>query len=296
MVVESPSALGVEVLCGRFADIMQERRPAQVYIVRSGSNAVKHSHRMIEIIFMRPAFDYLNPLHPCQFGHYDGEQSAAEQVIPPYRGLRSRHNLEQLILDTLGGDNLDSRSIAAQGCESHRVDVEIELGGETDTAQHAQRVVGESDVRVERRADNTALDVAEAVVAVDYLAEVIFIDRNRHGIDGEIAPREIIVKCAVFNDGITRITVIRLPACTYKLEFYLAPVHLRRTVVAVYGQRGLRAERLGHRPGKVDTRPHRNEVDILGVTAYNEVAYITAHDIALTPHGVGHIPYCMEYL
>ena len=61
--------------------------------------------------------------------------------------------------DALATDDADALGIAREGVEGFVVDEEIELCRKTHAAQHAQWVVGESDVGVERCADEAILQI-----------------------------------------------------------------------------------------------------------------------------------------
>ena len=69
-----------------------------------------------------------------------------------------------------------------------RVGLEREAGREAGGAQHAQRVVAEGDLRVERRAQPSGRQVAQPVEGVDQLHVG---QAQRQGVDGEVAPRQV---------------------------------------------------------------------------------------------------------
>ena len=66
-----------------------------------------------------------------------------------------------------------------------RVGLEREAGGEAGGAQHAQRVVAEGDLGVERRAQPSRRQVAQPVEGVDQLHVG---QAQRQRVDGEVAP------------------------------------------------------------------------------------------------------------
>ena len=86
--------------------------------------------------------------------------------------------------------------------------LKLQLRGEANGAEHAQGVVGESDVGVERRAYYPGLKVGDASEAVDEFAESCSVDTHRNGIDGEVAAGYIVVESAVLNNGIARIGAV----------------------------------------------------------------------------------------
>ena len=66
------------------------------------------------------------------------------------------------------------------------------MGGKADTTHHAQRVVAEGDVRVERRADGLLLHVRHAAEGVYQLAVTLTVQADCKGIDSKILLKKVI--------------------------------------------------------------------------------------------------------
>ena len=177
------------------------------------------------------------------------------------------------------------------------------LSREAHAAHHAQRVVGESDVGVERCAYNAVLEVVDAVERVYEFAEARLVKAYRHGVDGEVAAVLVVLECAVLNHGLARTTVVALAACAHELHLRVVELNLRRTEVAVYGEMSapasgllVLAQRLLQRLRHLYAAAHDDDVDVVRGALEEYVAHIAAHEIAFYAHLVGHFAYLMEYL
>ena len=65
------------------------------------------------------------------------------------------------------------------------------------------------------------------------------IDTDRHGIDGEVAPRYVVGKSAVFDNGIAGVAGVALTAGPDKFKLKIATVDLCRAVGAEHRHRGI---------------------------------------------------------
>ncbi len=265
MVVESPAAFRVVMLCDGLADVVEQCRPAEPYIVGSSGNAVEHCHGVFEIVLMSTTLHHLYALHVCQLRGRIRSSSPVCKQFPAYRGARCRHDLEKFVFYALGGDDAYPVGVACDGAERLRVNIETELRCETDSAHHAQRVVAERYVGVEGSADDAPVEVAESVIAVDEFTESVGIDAYRHCVDGEIASRQVVVEGTVFDNRVARVVAVRLTACAYKLQFELPAAHLSRTETAVDGNMCSFAECLSDSLGKFYARAYGDEIDVFGM-------------------------------
>ena len=93
------------------------------------------------------------------------------QFHKPTAGLRGEHYLVKFVGYALTAYYPDALGVAPEGLESLVVDEKLELCGEAHAPHHAQRVVAEGDVGVERRAYYAVLKVENAVERIDEFAE-----------------------------------------------------------------------------------------------------------------------------
>ena len=142
------------------------------------------------------------------------------------------------------------------------MNLEVELGSEADCAHHSQRIIGKSDIRIKRGADNAGFEVRDTVEGIDKLAETVFIQADSHRVDGEIAAILVIFECAVFHDRVARLAHIRFLACSYKFQFEIAKFNLGCAVSGEYAQSFPMVKALCHFGGKLNTASDSNKIDI----------------------------------
>ena len=167
VVVEGPPEFLVIFFCNRLADVVEQSRPAEPLVVALLSHTVEHLKGVHEIVFVSSPVHRLHPFEGCEFGKNEFEKSAFVEQDEPDRRFWRTHNLVQLIDDALLGDDVDALAVASNGIECLGEDVEIELGGKPHGAHHAQRVVAECDVGVERGADDSVVEVVDTTEWVD---------------------------------------------------------------------------------------------------------------------------------
>ena len=287
MVVERPAHGSVPLLAARLADVVQKRRPAQIKVVALGRHVVEHFERVVEVILMRPPVACFYAVEGCQFGQDYGKQSAAMQFDEAVRGRGSLHYLIKFHDDTLRADDAQPLGVAPKRVESFFFDYEAQLRGEADAAHHAQGVVAEGDVGVERRADNSVFKVEHAFKGVYQFAEPRGIEADGHGVDCKVAAVLVVLQRAVFNDWLAGIVGITFAARPYKFHFVAVPFHLRRAEIGKHADRRLafepRRECLCH----CNAAAHDNNVDVVGGALEEKVAHVAAHEVALHSQVVG---------
>ena len=166
--------------------------------------------------------------------------------------------------DTLATDDANALGIAREGVEGFVVDEEIELCRKTHAAQHAQRIVGESDVGVERCADEAILQIIQAIERVDKFAEMGRIQTHGQGVNGEISAVLIVFQCAIFHMRFARIVAVALLACAHKFHFHVTIFHLRCAKVFKHAEVGFLAQRLLQRVGHLYATAHDHHIDVVG--------------------------------
>ena len=106
---------------------------------------------------MRPSVLGFDALQGCHFREDKWKQATTVQFYKSLRRDRREKNLVQLIGDTFLADDFDAFLVPFESKECFVIDVEIQLGSKTDASHHAQWIVAEGDVRVERCPDGAFL-------------------------------------------------------------------------------------------------------------------------------------------
>ena len=138
--------------------------------------------------------------HPTAGGHFWEEAFEQAEVVQQADGCSRPGRGEaagQLVSLALRRRQADASGVAANGLSRLRRDVEVELGGEADGAQHAQRVIYQRPLRDE--ADNVRFEVGQAAVGVDERdrrSNRERLDGGGERVDGEVALAQVGVDIA----------------------------------------------------------------------------------------------------
>ena len=88
--------------------------------------------------------------------------------------------------------------------------------------------------------------------------------------------------------------LVALAAGTHELQFYLATLYLCRTISLEDAEVRALSEALGNGLREVNATPDDNDVNVGTVAMQEDIAYITANDIALQAETVGFLAYKVE--
>ena len=77
-----------------------------------------------------------------------------------------------------------------------------QLRGKSHAAHHAQGVIAEGHIGVERGADEAVLHVEQTIEGVGELTEALGIEAHGQGVDGEVAAVLVILKGTVLNNRV----------------------------------------------------------------------------------------------
>ena len=130
------------------------------------------------------------------------QEPRALQVFETDAGMRREHDFVELDGNALATDNFYTRGHALKTREGLLLDLEVQLGSETDAAHHAQGIVGERHLRVEGRGDDTVLEVGNAVEGVDEFTETTAVQTDSHRIDGEVAAILVVLEGTILDNGL----------------------------------------------------------------------------------------------
>ena len=243
---------------------------------------------------MSPALLFLHAAKPMDFGQYKFQQATALQQVEPHGRTWRSHDFIQFIHDTLLRDDGDTLLHAADSVESVGVDEEAQLGGETYATHHAERVVTEGDIRVERCTDNHVADILHASERVHQFSETLLVQTDGQSIDGEVTTVLIILQGAGLDNGFAGILPIRLFPGTDELHLHIAPFHLGGTEVLEDSQSAALpslVESLRH----LDAATDHHHVNIVRGTLQEDITDKSAYHITLHTLLVRNLGNQLEY-
>ena len=170
----------------RLADVVEEggqsEQPVGAGLVHHGQGVGQHVLVPVDRILLEG--------EPGQLGEELVGQAGAHHEPQRHRGHRHHHDLVQLVADPLGRHDGQPVMPGAYRLDQLRRGLEVELGDEPGRPEHAQRVVGEGHLGVQRRAQPVGGQVAEPVEGVDQLQ---LGKPQGHGVDGEVAAGQILL-------------------------------------------------------------------------------------------------------
>ena len=292
--MERPALRGVPALALGLAYVVHQRGPPEPQAGPAPAHVVEHLERVVEVVLVGLVAAPLHHVERGQLGHHHLQQPGAVQVYEAPAGRRGHDYLVELVLYALAAHYAQPVGVAGQGVEGLVLYHEVELGGEAHTAHHAQRVVGEGHVGVQRRAYDAVLQVLDAVERVYELAVSVLVQAHGHGVDGEVAAVLVVLEGAVLHHGLARVVAVALAPRAHELHFERAPLHLGRAEVAEHGEAGLLAEPLLELRGEADAAAHDDDVDVAGWSFEEEVAHVAADHVALQAELVGLLGYGVE--
>ena len=165
------------------------------------------------------------------------------------------------------------------------------MGGKSYGAHHAQRVVTECNIGVERSAYNSFLQVVHAVEGVYQFPPVFPVQANGQRVDCKVAAVLIVLQRAVLDDRFAGVVAIRLFAGAYKFYFdALSPMmifHLCRAKIAKCREVCPFSQPGGEGFGKFYAAAQSHDVYIFGGAVQKNVAHIPADNEARAVHLVG---------
>ena len=191
---------------------MQQRGEAHAQL---GTGLGDDGDRVREHVLV-PVDRVLLELHRVELGkELVGEPGAREEPQARLRVGRDEQ-LAELVADPLRAHDLEPVAVPRHRLDHLGVGLELERRGEPRRAQHPQRVVEERHLDRERRAQPAGGEVGETVERVD---EVELRERERHRVDGEVAPREVGLDVVAEDDlGLAAVGVVHLGAERRDLE------------------------------------------------------------------------------
>ena len=137
--------------------------------------------RMIDTALIKPATR-------CQLGHGGADElGIAEHRVSPMTG---RKNALELNTHTLTRHGFEQRRALGKRTLGLGLNHKVQTAGKAHRTQHAQGVLVKATLGIADSANQLALQVTLAVVAVDKPA----LGMPGHGIDGKVAARQIVLE------------------------------------------------------------------------------------------------------
>ena len=171
--MECPANFLVVALGGGLADVVQHGGPAKPQVVAFCSYMVKHFEGVVEVVFVAALPNGFHSFEVAEFGEDDGHEACFLQQFETDGGSGGEDDFVEFGGDALGRHDFDALGVALDGVEGGVLYAESQLCGKADGTHHAQRVVAEGYVGVERGADDALVEVVNAVERVEELPECI---------------------------------------------------------------------------------------------------------------------------
>ena len=152
------------------------------------------------------------------------EQAGLVHEFEGHGRMGAEQHLVQFFRDALFRENRHPVAHPVHGVEGFRNYLKFmvlcaEFGCESDCAEHSQRVVAVGRVRVERGADNSCRQIANAAERVHQRPEIFFLQAQCQCVDGEVASFLVVFQCAVFYYRFSGIAVIRFFSRAHEFDF-----------------------------------------------------------------------------
>ena len=248
----------------------------------------------MEIVLVCPSVSGFHVVEQFNLGQDELEQSAAVQVVEALAWVGGKHDFIEFVGYPFCTDDFQPVAVSLQRLERLVVDIEIELCGEPYAPHHTERVVGEGDIGVEWRADETIGQVVDAIEGVDEFAKAVFVETDGHGIDGEVAPVLVVIERAVLHDRFPAVVTVTLFPGAHELHLHIFILDLRRPEIAEYGEVSPFPKAFLERFGHLDAAPYDHHIDIVGRPLKEDVPDVSSHHIAFHSEAVGHFGDAVE--
>ena len=168
------------------------------------------------------------------------------------------------------------------------------MGGESDAAHHAQWVIAECHVGVKRCGDDSILQVEQSIEAIYQLAVACAVEANGQCIDGEVASVEVVIQCAVLDDGLAAASGVAFASRPYELHLLSLVLELCRAKVAEHADVCSASQPCSQLLGHTYAGAYHQAIDVLGRPLQVEVSHISAYHIAFHAQTVGRLAYLVE--
>ena len=301
--VEGPSCLRVISLCGRLAYVMEQGGPSEPEIRLSPDLL------LLFVVFKVPVcqlsfgneggFKLRQIVHhfegmgevllvPLFIRTFQGQQLRQDEIQQPgfvhqpesYGRPAADEHLVELFRNPFLGEDAHPVPVPADGFQGFGHYPEFMLrsrepGGESDGPDHAQWIVAVGGVRVKRGADDACGKVPYSSERVYQSPEILFLEAECHGIDGEVPSFLVVLDGPVFHNGFPGVFSVGFFPCSHKFHFnafvaqHCCAEVLENGYIAVYG--------LAYGFGKTDAAAFHHYVDVLARASQEAVAHIASY-------------------
>ena len=297
--VERPPCGLVIALARRFADVVQKSRPTQPEQVVAAflrgdilaADIVRHGKRVGEIVLMPPAVHGLDTLEGRQLRQYARQEFCRVKKMEGKGGTVGDQHLVKFLCNPLTGEYAEPVRHTAHRLHRLRHNPESQILGrelrrEAHSTQHTQRVIRIGRVGIQRCADNAGCKVAYPAERVYQRAEIVFLQRKRHRIDGEIPPHLVILYGSVLDYRLARFPPVGFLAGADKLNLVAFEAEHRGPEVLEI--RDSLVETLADSLGEIDSASLHHHINIIARTAQKAVPDISTY------HEGSHLPFSRD--
>ena len=164
--------------------------------------------------------------HGQRFRQELREQSGLQQQLKSDTRSTSRqtHHLREFVAYSLCADcrRLKPPRLVDYAPPRLACDLEVETGGKTDGAQHSERIVVKSDLRIERRANNACLQIVKSPPRqIEQLARVQVFQQR---VQREIAAKDVFSQTGLSNLRLARVRRIAFRPRRHQFDRRIAAV------------------------------------------------------------------------
>lgn len=191
--VEGDPATGNKLPCGRFPDIVQQRRQPQLQIsiptafTLKRNSVFEHLDRMLIHILMLMRIVTLQLQRRQLRQHQLGKPGLNEQLNTGARRI-GEQKFDQLIPHPLERNIVDARRQVNHRRKRIPVEMKTQLRSEPQRAHHPQRIIPKRHLRINRGAQHT---VQQVIKPASWINQLELRQRQGKRINGEITPMQI---------------------------------------------------------------------------------------------------------
>ena len=168
---------------------------------------------MVEVVFVSASVHRVYPHQITELREYQFHQPSLLQQPESLRRGRGEDYFVEFCGDALCRNNVNSFGISLYGGQC------LIVCCKPYCAHHAQRVVAEGYVGVERCTENTLVQVVYPAKGIQQLAESVVVERHCHCVYCKVSAVLVVLQRSVLDYGFAAVVAVTLTSCTHK--FYL---------------------------------------------------------------------------
>ena len=170
VVVEGPAPGRVIALGLRLGNVMDQGGEAQFPFAAEHGRIIHHLQGMQKHVFVALPVDEIHARHDIQFGEHLGQQTRLLEDKKADTGLIRTQQFHGFLGNPLPTDDFHTLFLPGDAGETLRYQFEPQLGREPGRPQHAQGVIAEGNVGIQRCAQNAIAQVLDAAERIGQVA------------------------------------------------------------------------------------------------------------------------------